>query len=230
MSTKIVNILCEGPTEERFVSEVLRPYLADFDVVVKHRLLVTSRKKNASGGMISYVQVKGDLTKWMKEVSQEKNVEHYFSTMFDFYAIPKDFPGFDASKKLIDVYSKVKEIEKEFSIDINSQCFIPYIQLHEFEALLFCDIEKLTGQYPKCKKTIQQLNAVLQEYQGNPELINSGVDTAPSKRIISAIEGKHLYKYKKPSSGTYVTSAIGIEGLKTKCLHFKKWVEKMENL
>lgn len=68
MITKIINVLCEGPTEDRFVAEVLKPHLMNLGIVTKHRLLMTSRKKNAYGGMISYSQAKGDLTKWMKEV------------------------------------------------------------------------------------------------------------------------------------------------------------------
>ena len=230
MITKIINVLCEGPTEDRFVAEVLKPHLMNLGIVTKHRLLMTSRKKNAYGGMISYSQAKGDLTKWMKEVYQEKNVEHYFTTMFDFYALPNGFPEFCDTKNISDAYSKVNKIEESLAADIGWKNFIPYIQLHEFEALLFCDIRKLEKQYPRCKKDIQGLNDVLQSYNGNPEMINSGVDTAPSKRIISAIEGKRFYRYNKPSSGANVTAEIGIDNLKSKCRHFKMWLEKLEGL
>lgn len=54
MNTIIINILCEGQTEERFVKEVLKPYFKSAGIVLKHRLLVTSKKKNAHGGMLSY--------------------------------------------------------------------------------------------------------------------------------------------------------------------------------
>ena len=111
MITKIINVLCEGPTEDCFVAEVLKPHLMNLGIVTKHRLLMTSRKKNAYGGMISYLQAKGDLTKWMKEVYQEKNVEHYFTTMFDFYALPNDFPGFCDTKNISDAYSKVNKAD-----------------------------------------------------------------------------------------------------------------------
>ncbi len=61
MKTFIINILCEGQTEERFVKEVLKPYFKSTGIVLKHRLLITSKKKNAYGGMLSYKQAKGDL-------------------------------------------------------------------------------------------------------------------------------------------------------------------------
>ena len=42
MKTVILNILCEGQTEEKFVKEVLKPYLRDRNILVKTRLLCTS--------------------------------------------------------------------------------------------------------------------------------------------------------------------------------------------
>lgn len=227
MSTMILNVLCEGQTEENFVKEVLKPYLNERGIVVKHRLLVTSRKKDAKGGLISYQKAKGDLDRWMKEVANHPQEKHYFTTMFDFYALPTDFPGYEEAKGVSDVYWKVQKIEEEFDKDMNMPRFIPYIQLHEFEALLFCDIEKLKELYPNSKAEIKLLERVLDAYQGNPELINSNPQTAPSKRIVGAIEGKKKYHYNKPQSGTAITKSIGMERLMGKCAHFRMWVEKM---
>ena len=50
MNTTILNILCEGQTEERFANLVLKPYLKDYGIIVKCRLLITSKRKNAAGG------------------------------------------------------------------------------------------------------------------------------------------------------------------------------------
>lgn len=58
MNTIILDILCEGQTEEKFAKEVLKPYFKDKNVIVKHRLLVTERKKSAKGGIISYQKPK----------------------------------------------------------------------------------------------------------------------------------------------------------------------------
>lgn len=49
MIYNILHILCEGPTEERFVKEVLSPYLQQFNIYTKPILLLTSKKKNARG-------------------------------------------------------------------------------------------------------------------------------------------------------------------------------------
>ncbi len=62
MRFTLLHILCEGQTEERFVKEVLSPYFQQFGVYTKPILLITSKKKNAMGGMLSFVQAKRDLT------------------------------------------------------------------------------------------------------------------------------------------------------------------------
>ncbi|MCD8287785.1 MAG: DUF4276 family protein [Porphyromonadaceae bacterium] len=230
MNAIILNILCEGQTEENFVSKVLKPYLKASEIIVKPQLLVTSRKKKTEGGLFSYRQAKRDLILWFKQVSQRKSETHYFTTMLDLYELPNDFPGVQEAQSIADSYTKVQRIEKAFADDIQMQIarFIPYIQLHEFEALLFCDIEKLKDRYPGCKNEIDCLKQELTtKFHDKPELVNSGQDTAPSKRIIQAIEGTRKYHYNKPNSGAYVTAAIGMEALMSKCPHFAGWVEKL---
>lgn len=227
MNTTIINILCEGQTEERFVKEVLKPYFKSLGIVLKHRILVTSRKKNAHGGMLSYSQTKSDLMIWMKENQGRTSETHYYTTMFDFYALPSDFPNYDVANKFSDPYEKVEKLEEGFKADINSSVFIPYIQLHEFEALCFCDIGQLIGLYPEAKKHIAKLAEVLDSYQDNPELINNSPQTAPSKRIISSIERDGKYHYNKPMSGAVVTKNIGIDKLRDMCKHFHDWTEQL---
>ena len=226
MNALILNVLCEGQTEELFVKEVLKPHLKSLGIIVKHRLLVTSRKKSASGGMLSYQQVKNDLTTWMKEVSGHSSETHYFTTMFDLYALPHDFPGWNGAVKKRDKYAMVEEIENSFAADVSISSFIPYIQLHEFEALVFCGLEHLLSDYPKCQKEIEGLKKVLQLYDNNPEAINSSPASAPSKRIEGFLSEK--YKYNKPKSGAMVTRSVGIEVLREKCRHFNDWLVKLE--
>lgn len=113
---------------------------------------------------------------------------HVFTTMFDLYALPDDFPGYEAAKAIGEPYARVAALETAFAEAINDSRFIPYIQLHEFEALLFCGIDYLAKRYPGCEKRCEQLKKDL-EKTSNPELINNSPETAPSKRIIKAIEG-----------------------------------------
>lgn len=168
MNTIILNVLCEGETEDRFVSSVLKDYLISEGIVVKHRLLLTSKKKNAAGGVTSYIRVKNDLDRWEREVAHKSNESHYFTTMLDFYGLPNDFPGYSESLSL-QPYIRIEKMEDAFAKDINQSNFIPYIQMHEFEALLFSNISKLKDEYPKCSKEIDDLQKVMDcRYDGNP--------------------------------------------------------------
>ncbi|MCM1041551.1 MAG: DUF4276 family protein [Bacteroides sp.] len=224
----ILHVLCEGQTEAEFVKHVLSPYLRQYNIITKNILLNTSQKKKAQGGLISYQQVKRDLRLLMKQESSKTGEIHCFTTMFDFYALPNDFPGYGEASVIHDSYQKVAMLEKSFKEDISHSHFIPYIQLHEFETLLFCGIEQLAQKYHECDREIRKLNNVLAEHKGNPELVNDGTDTAPSKRIINAIND--TYHYDKPRTGREITEQIGINTLKEKCRHFSEWIEKLEQV
>lgn len=230
MKFTIVNILCEGQTEERFVKEVLKPYFSASGIVLKHRLLCTSRKKGARGGMLSYQQAKRDLTLWISENRRRTSELHYYTTMFDLYALPDDFPGYDDASVITDPYVKVKKLENKFFEDMRVDGFIPYIQLHEFEALLFCDVAKIAPFYPERRKEIEQLAQALVESGNNPELIDNGIATAPSKRILNAVEGGKTYHYNKPLTGSSVAQEIGIDRLMQMCAHFRTWIETLKSL
>lgn len=229
MKAKIIHILCEGQTEQGFVEEVLRPYLQGKGIAsVKSILITTNKKKNARGGMLTYNHALTDLKLLLQTKPDGEYERHIFTTMLDLYALPADFPGFETSKAISDPYIRVSNLEKDFANAINDKRFIPYIQLHEFEALLFCGIEHLASIYPECEKRCEQLVQDLQSI-GNPELINNSPETAPSKRIIKAIEGdkKRHYNYNKPKTGKYITKNVGIDKLRSKCKHFNEWIERL---
>ncbi|MFT4073189.1 MAG: DUF4276 family protein [Dysgonamonadaceae bacterium] len=228
MSQVILNVLCEGQTEERFAKSVLKDHLKSFKIVVKTTILVTNKKKNIRGGMLSYQQAKTDLELLVKQHSKKTYEKHFYTTMFDLYALPNNFPGYADALKIQDCYDVTKKLEDEFGKDINHHLFIPYIQLHEFEALVFCGLEYLLIDYPDMKKQIEELEKVLVSYDNNPEKINNSPATAPSKRIIKSFESKHHYN--KPKSGELVTGKVGISSLKEKCLHFREWIESLEKI
>ncbi|MDE6493811.1 MAG: DUF4276 family protein [Bacteroidales bacterium] len=227
-SKVILNVLCEGKTEEEFIKHVLKPYLQPFNIIAKSILLTTSRKKNAQGGLNSYTQVQKDLRLLIAQTSHKANELHYFTTMFDFYKLPNDFPLYKRASSIHDVYKKIETLETAFLDDIQHPHFIPYIQLHEFEAFLFCGIEQLAQKYNECAKDIRKLEDAVRECKGNPEMVNGGISTAPSKRITNIID--KTYHYNKPQTGREITKQIGITKLKERCLHFSEWIEKLEHL
>ena len=59
--------------------------------------------------------------------------------------------------------------------------------------------------------------------QSNPELINNGAETAPSKRIMDCIGC-----FDKANVGVDVLEKIGIENIAAKCHHFSEWMKHIE--
>ncbi len=218
-----VNVTTEGQTEEKFVKKTLADYLGRNNISVTARSVLTSkdRKKSYRGGLVSYEKAKKDILTWLKE-DNHSNVK--FTTMFDLYALPDDFPGFNKSKGKADPYEKVKIIEEALSKDINDRRFMPYIQLHEFEALLFSKPSELACEYFDKEREIDEFEKIL-EKSGNPELIDDGKETAPSKRIISLIPE---YKGNKTNVAPDIVDIIGMDYLKEKCRHFRDWINKLE--
>jgi len=217
-----LNITAEGQTEERFVKQTLSNHLGTFNISTDVRCVLTSKdkRKHYRGGLISYDKAKKDIKTWLKD---DNNPEVRFTSMFDLYALPADFPGFEDSKKIIDPYEKVEFLESELAKDIDDFRFIPYIQLYEFEALLFTNPKKLKIEYFDYQSSINKLIKIVEKI-GNPELINDNPETAPSKRIIKLIPD-----YNKVIGATII-GEIGIENLKAGCKHFNDWVLKLEGL
>jgi hypothetical protein len=219
-----LNITTEGPTELRFVKDVLFKHLQPYGIYCDHRNVLTSKEYRKRGGMTNYTKAKYDIQQW---ISSENSSNSRFTTMFDYYALPNDFPGYSDTQKFSNPYDKVKCIENAFAEDISDNRFIPYIQLHEFEALLFSNLDVLLLEYEDKSKEIESLKIILSQspYNNNPELIDDKKETSPSHRIIAQIP-----EYQKVSSGSLITDLISIDILREKCTHFNEWLTKLEML
>lgn len=222
---KRINIICEGATEDRFIEKVLVPYMKNFDIVVKSRLVTTNRKKGIAGGMTSYSRCKDDLMRWKKENSNDTYCDHYYSTMIDLYKLPTDFPGVKKHAGQTDSMKRVLSIEDSFLKDIKWDNFIPYIQLHEFESLVFANLSALINDYPEKSSQINLLKKQLIDCNDEPEKVNSRPQQSPSKRIEQAIG-----KYNKVKSGPMVAAKAGIDVLADRCPHFAEWIERLKLL
>ena len=219
-----LNFVVEGQTERRFVADTLQPHLANRSIWAFARCVQTGRTRRLkhSGGISNYAKARGDIERW---TNQDRNADARFTTMFDLYALPEDFPGYEAAMREMDPYVRVGHLEDALRDDISDRRFVPYIQLHEFEALLFADPTKLNEQFECDSTAIERLVEVSERC--NPELIDDGSDTAPSKRIISEIPE---YESNKVSAGPIVARQIGLTVLRAKCEHFDDWLSKLEAL
>ena len=219
-----LNFIVEGQTEEAFVKRILNPHLANLGVYVKVRCVLTSWKNNIKhrGGIENYEKARNDINAWIRE---DRNSDVRFTTMFDVYGLPTNFPGYKDAKQTSDPYERVKVLEDALGEDISDRRFIPHFQLHEFEALLLSDPQKLDSQFDNSTGIRRLVNMVASF--DSPELINDGNDTAPSKRIIGEIPE---YERMKPSAAPIVAEKIGLPTLQLKCKHFGEWLCRLETL
>jgi hypothetical protein len=220
-----LHFIAEGQTEETFINRVIVPHLASYSVWGDVRCVMTGRTRSIihRGGLRSYVRAKKDIMLWMKE---DQNPDAAFTTMFDLYALPSDFPGYEETVRARCPYARVAELERAMLGDVGHPRFTPYIQLHEYETLLLADPQKLDCRYSDCDRAIQNLVDMVAGFD-SPELIDDGANTAPSKRIIREIPE---YEGMKASAGPLVAEHIGLPTLRHKCAHFDQWLVQLENL
>jgi Domain of unknown function (DUF4276) len=223
-----LHVVVEGQTEEGFINEVLAPELGSSGVFINAHSITTGRRHGRvfRGGWDSYGKLSRDLSRWMK---QDQNNDSRFSTMVDLYRLPNDFPGYELCRAIPEPRKCVECLEEEFARDIReqfgdsliSQRFIPYIQLHEFEALLFSDPDKFLDSFPDAGAAIAQLHAIRARY-GGPEDIDGGEATAPSKQILEV-----LPDFVKAVSGILIAKRIGLATFRRECPHFDGWIAKL---
>lgn len=216
-----LKIICEGQTEESYIKEVLTLYLKKFQVEVVPIILPTSiRERTYRGGIGPYSRVRKDILR-----SFERDGA-YVTTMFDLYKLHHSFPGKGESERISDIYERVRVIEEALMADINNRFFIPYIQLHEFESLLFSDISTIDEiLIPSSQSKIPELETIIRNHPNGPESINDGEETAPSKRLLK------LYpSYKKRTRGIQIAMRIPLEIMREQCPHFDAWLLKIEEI
>lgn len=151
--------------------------------------------------------------------------------MVDYYGMlgtgPKAWPGREEASSLASSKRAVR-VEESIAEDIGSSMgssfdrrrFIPYVMLHEFEALLFSDCRKfaLGIDRPDLAPKFQKIRDDFL----TPEAIDDSPETAPSKRIEALV-----LRYKKPLFGNLAALEIGIPAMRDACPHFNDWLNQL---
>ncbi|MDM3857991.1 MAG: DUF4276 family protein [Aphanizomenon gracile PMC649.10] len=224
-----LKLLAEGQSEQTFASIILQPHLAQHQVFMHNpRLIAHAMKKGkvhrGGSGYGDYQPMKNDI---LRSLAEDKNTDVFFTTMIDLYAIHHNFPGLKESEIMRqNPIKRVEFLEKSFADDIDYPRFIPYIQLHEYEAYLFSDPTCFESFYDNCSDRIAILKTIADSYE-TPELINDSRETAPSKRIIAQFPD---YERAKPTVGSLLAESIGLEVIRSKCPHFNSWLLRLESL
>lgn len=129
------------------------------------------------------------------------------------------------SKGIANLYDRMHYLFEQMALDMDEtqrSRFIPYIQLHEFEGLLFSDISVFPRNFTKEQLDFPQLERAVNDFK-TPEEINNSPATAPSERLKKAISG-----YDKVTDGAFLALEIGLETIRKKCILFNEWIERLE--
>ena len=170
-----------------------------------------------------------------KEITNhlKEDPEIFATSMVDYYGLPRAglgaWPGREAASALpypdnvsLIEHALLEDVKQEMGEGFNPSRFIPFVMIHEFEALLFSDCQGFAEGIGR--------DALAADFQGirdafpNPEQIDDSPHNAPSKRIVALIP-----EYEKPFMGVLASLQIGLEAMRSECPHFSAWLDRLES-
>ncbi len=207
-----VAISVEGQTEEEFVRKVLAVHLRESGVEPTPVLLGVGRRSSRGGN-----------------VSTQRLAEDMFRLFHDFDAVSSlvDFYGYRGKgEKTIDELEGqlAGEVRRKLGAQWRSDRVFAYVQRHEFEGLLFSNVEAFADAINASEQTVTALRSIRASF-ATPEEINDDRQTAPSNRIKSVLRSYHKVRH-----GLLVAQTIGIDVMLAECPRFSDWVKGLESL
>lgn len=217
---KRIIIICEGQTEQEFCNDILQPHFNQFGIIIQNPTI-----KKTAGGIVNWSALKHQIETHLKH-----DQAAYITTLIDFYGIHANhnYPNWLQANKNLDKNSGMDLMEQGMFDNIATslqQRFIPYIQLHEFEGLLFCNIDVFNNGFEQNEFLDYNYLTETIDNNQNPELINDSSTTSPSKRLI-----RILKDYSKITHGCLIAHDIGINKIRNKCPRFNNWISILEKL
>jgi len=204
-------VICEGPTEAEFVKNCLEPHLRRYGIYTYPSLLKT-RPGRSGGGDVN-------VTRIIRHLYHEYPNTDAITTLVDYYGF-RNRGGMSAEE----LEAQILEKSLERFPNTNQKRIVPYVQMYEFEALLFADVRKfewvLDGWNSATEKALREINNRFPD----PESINDNPKTAPSKRLESIFGGF----YSKTEHGPIIAEEIGLPAIRQACSRFHQWLTKLE--
>lgn len=208
----------EGQTEERFVKEILTPHLATRGVYATPILIATGRNADGSrarGGGVSLDRVTNQLQRLLASYP-----DGYVTTFYDLYAFGGRAPGENAEALEARIGARLGGVGN----------LIPYIQRHEFEALLLSAPDVLAEHFgrPDLAQAVRRALATLD----GPEDLNDSPTTAPSKRLAdwTHTTNQRYGPGTKLRHAPSICARIGLVTIRAACPRFDAWLGSLERL
>lgn len=223
-----VEVVVEGPTENRFIKQVLAPYWGLRNIFV-HAPVVRTKADGRlgivfKGGDIRFERMKRQIGNFL---SQRADI--IVASFVDYYGI-KEWPGYseiqenDSPQMIAERLNAAarERICQDYAEYTPDQRYFPFTAVHEFEALLFSDSRILAEKLGIDQTEIDDVLARC----GSPEAINNSPETAPSKRL----DAWTLNRYGKTTNGIVIAKTIGIDKMRRACPNFDAWLTSIETL
>jgi hypothetical protein len=231
-------VITEGQTETKALPALLSNHLRK--VGLEPIFTTIGRPGTVKGGRKSFETLIDYIRLFAKQYPG-----CHISTFFDYYGLNTQWPGVNEAKTNLSASAtrKVDCIEIDLAWAVTDRIgtnilwdghFLPYVQLHEFEALLLALPDTLASivlSPSASDNSVEELAEKFREISSgffNCELINDSPATAPSKRI------EALCGYRKGKSHTaHAWQVLRPEYLPTIrlfCPRFDSWLIRLEAL
>ena len=200
-------ISVEGPTEEEFVSRLLVDHLRSKGIETRPVSL---------GGNVTV----GRLAQEMVNLFWQRY--HFVTSLIDFYGFrdKDDRTKCELERAIFD------DVDRLIARSWDQRVVFPYVQRHEFEGLLFSDVDRFsTLGLPEIDEPCLENLRRIRHHFDTPEDINDDQATAPSRRIQALIP-----RYRKRLHGPLVAEATGLERIRGACPRFDGWVRRLEEI
>lgn len=213
-----VLVSVEGQTEEALVTQVLQGHLLRHGVwlqpvVVQTKRLASGRKHR--GGIASWQQARRDIMGLLGDTAAAM-----VTTMYDLYALPADVPGMADREQHPPGLARARHVEAAMAEDVGDPRFLPYLSLHEVEALVLAAPAD-TIQPAAAASAVADLTPL----QGLPEPETINESDPPSKRLLACWPD-----YSKSIDGPQIVAKAGVTHVRGACPHFGSWLEALEGV
>jgi len=188
-------LLVDGATKKIFSDDLLSPLFKEISFLL----------------LLLLVGCYHSFHKTIKEVNLKiESFNHYDKVIliYDYYGLHPTFKkGIETSWSL---EKSIEFIRDKFTKEINSNKFYFYIQVQEFEALLYSNINEIDNYFETNK--LKEIGDILNKVKNNLELINDSTETVPSKRLDNLFSN-----FGKTTDGIVILKNIGIDKIRNEC-------------
>jgi hypothetical protein len=236
MPRPTVFVIVEGQTENAVLNKLLGAHLGAIGIDL-HCPIV---KLGAGRGGVRGLRCDDFCNQIQRHLRERRRP--VVTTFFDYYGLPTgqatgwgfvqtaktdvDFRGLEVTVQTIE--NEIHRLAIEgVDFEGGESRFIPYVQLHEIEALFFAEPLKMAAVFENAALERRFANIVAE--CGGCETIDDSPQTAPSKRIEAAFPG-YIKGRSDFAHGPRLAEKLTLTTVRQACPRFSNWVSRLESL